>query len=305
VPIRLAARAAMAAAERGDLTEGRRHLNGMTRTDIGGLGIIEPLYWWAQGVVARAEGQLTTAVVALQRAVDRYSAMGAYALRGFALVDLAEVTVIVGDGVAAAGVAQLAEDNARRTGAPIHQTLHLLATAWALIGRGHQAAAARAALRAVDGFSGRGYVLLAARARVTYAEAIQRCDRGAAEEALREAANAFDACGAMVRHQQVCSRLKQLVSGGQCTARAELGPGSLTRCTAGWLHSLADRHPAVHRCAHRRNPPRSRLPQTRSDLQATAGAPRRGVRVHARSVVSTDPATRRTGLPDQVQYSGP
>lgn len=229
VPIRLAARAAMAAAERGDLTEGRRHLNGMTRTDIGGLGIIEPLYWWAQGVVARAEGQLTTAVVALQRAVDRYSAMGAYALRGFALVDLAEVTVIVGDGDAAAGVAQLAEDNARRTGAPIHQTLHLLATAWALIGRGHQAAAARAALRAVDGFSGRGYVLLAARARVTYAEAIQRCDRGAAEEALREAANAFDACGAMVRHQQVCSRLKQLVSGGQCTARAELGPGSLTR----------------------------------------------------------------------------
>ncbi|MFY9807015.1 MAG: AAA family ATPase [Pseudonocardiaceae bacterium] len=229
VPVRLAARAAMAAAEHGDPAEARRHLNGMTCIDTGALGIIEPLYWWAQGVVARAEGRLTAAAVALHRAVDRYSAMGAYALRGFVLADLAEVTVIVGDGDAAANVARWAADNARCTGAPIHQMLHLLATASALIGRGHQAPAARAALRAVEGFSGRGYVLLAARARVTYAEAIQRSDRGAAEEALREAADAFDTCGAIVRHQQACSQLKQLGSDGRCTAKAGPGPGSLTR----------------------------------------------------------------------------
>ncbi|HEX5346308.1 MAG TPA: AAA family ATPase, partial [Pseudonocardiaceae bacterium] len=147
VPVRQAARAAMAAAERGDLTEARRHLNCMTCVDSGALGIIEPLYWWAKGVVARAEGQFTAAAVALRRAADRYSAMGAYALRVFVLADLAEVTVIVGDGDAAANVARWAEDNARCTGAPIHQTLHLLAAAWALIGQGHQAAAARAALR--------------------------------------------------------------------------------------------------------------------------------------------------------------
>jgi DNA-binding CsgD family transcriptional regulator len=229
VPVRLAARAAMAAAERGELTEARWHLNCMTCIDSGALGIIEPLYWWAKGVVARAEGRLTAAAVALQRAVDRYSAMGAHALRGFVLADLAEVTVMVGDGDAAASVAQWAEDNARCTGAPIHQTLHLLASAWALIGRGHQASAAGAALRAVDGFSDRGYVLHAARARVAYAEAIQRSDRGAAEESLREAVNAFDACGAMVRHQQACSQLKQLRSDGRCTARPQLGPGALTR----------------------------------------------------------------------------
>lgn len=229
VPVRQAARAAMAAAERGDLTEARRHLNCMTCLDGGALGIIEPLYWWAKGVVARAEGQFTAATVALRRAADRYSAMGAYALRVFVLADLAEVTVIVGDGDAAASVAQWAEDNARCTGAPIHQTLNLLASAWALIGQGHQAAAARAALRAVDEFSGRGYVLLAARARVTYAEAIQRSDRGAAEEALREAADAFDACGAIVRHQQACFQLRQLGSDRRCTAHAAPGPGSLTR----------------------------------------------------------------------------
>ncbi len=226
VPARLAARAAMAAAERGDLTEARRHLHGVTSIDSGSLGIIEPLYWWAEGVVARAEGRMTTAAVALQRAVDRYTAMGAYALRGFVLADLAEVALIVGDGDAAASVVRWAEENARCTGAPIHRTLHLLATASALVGRGHRAAAARAALRAVEGFSGRGYVLLAARARVTYAEAILRSDRGAAEEAFREAADAFDACGAVVRHQQACSQLRQLGSDRRCTARA--GPESLT-----------------------------------------------------------------------------
>jgi DNA-binding NarL/FixJ family response regulator len=137
--------------------------------------------------------------------------------------------VIAGAGDAAASVAQWAEDNARYTAAPIHQTLHLLATAWVLIGRGHHKAAARAALPAAEEFSARGYVLLAARARVTYAEAIQRSDRGAAEEALREAAAAFDECGAIVRHQQARSQLKQLGSDGRCTAQAGPGPGGLTR----------------------------------------------------------------------------
>jgi DNA-binding CsgD family transcriptional regulator len=229
VPVRLAGRAAMAAAERGDLAEAHRYLQGMSCIDSGRLGIIEPLYWWAEGVVARAEGRWASAVVALQRAANRYSAMGANALRGFVLADLAEVTVIVGDGDAAASVAQWAEDNARCTGAPIHQTLHLLATAWALMRQGDHESGARAALRAVEGFSVRGYVLLAARARVIYAEAVQRSDRGAAEEALREAAVAFDACGATVRHQQARSQLGQLGSDGRCTARAGPGPGSLTR----------------------------------------------------------------------------
>jgi DNA-binding CsgD family transcriptional regulator len=229
VPVRLAARAAMAAAERGDLVEAHRHLHQMTCIDSGRLGILEPLYWWAEGVVARAEGRLTTAATALQRAVDSYSAMGAHALRAFVLADLAEAAVIAGDGHTAASVALSAADNARRTGAPIHQTLHLLATAWALVGRGRREAAATSALRAVEGFSACGYVLLAARARVTYAEAIQQSDRDAAEEALRQAAVAFDECGAIVRHQQARSQLRRLGSAGRCTARTGPDPGSLTR----------------------------------------------------------------------------
>ena len=230
VPVRLASRAAMAAAERGDLPEARRHLHQLRCVDSATLGILEPLYWWAEGVVARAEGQSGTAATAFQRAVDRYSAMGAHALRGFVLADLAEAMMVAGDGDAAASAAQWAADNARCTGAPIHQTLHLLATACALIAQGRQEAAARAALRAVEGFSVRGYVLLAARARVTYAQAIRRYDRPAAEESLREAAVAFDECGAIMRRQQVHGQLRQLGVTGHSTARSDCGgPGPLTR----------------------------------------------------------------------------
>jgi ATP/maltotriose-dependent transcriptional regulator MalT len=229
MPVRLASRAAMAAAERGALTEARRYLHAMTRIDIGTLGILEPWYWWAKGVVARAEGQSTTAAAALQRAIERYSAINAHALKGFILADLAEVTVTAGDCDAAASAARWAEDNARRTGAPLHRMLHWLAAAWALIGCGDHEAAARSALCAVGGFSSRGYVLLAARARLTYATAIGQSDRGAASDALREAAAAFEACGATVRHQQARSLLRQFGSDERCAQRTRCDLGSLTR----------------------------------------------------------------------------
>lgn len=226
--IRLAARAAMTAAERGDLTDARRHLAGITRLTSRPLGILEPLHWWATGVVARAEGQLSTAATALRSAVESYSAMGAYALMGFALVDLAEITACADDGDTAASVARWAQDSVRCTGAPIHHTLHLLAAASALIRRGRREAAAQAAWGAVEGFGSRGYVLLAARARVSYAHAIRRCDRGAAQHALSEAAVAFQACGALARHQQARAQLRQLGPDGPSAASAGCGLEPLT-----------------------------------------------------------------------------
>ncbi|HZS19375.1 MAG TPA: AAA family ATPase [Pseudonocardiaceae bacterium] len=232
VPVRLASRAAMAAAERGDPTGARRHLQHITDPEGGKLGILEPLYWWAEGVVARAEGRLSAAATALRRAVKGYSAMGAYALWGFVLADLAEITVNTEDGDAAdaaASITQWAGDNARRTGAPIHQTLHLLVSAWALIGQHRHDAAARAARQAAEGFSIRGYVLLAARARIAYADAIQRSDRAAAEEALRHAAATFDECGAMMRHQEARARLRQLGLTRRYASPTEPALASLTR----------------------------------------------------------------------------
>ncbi len=229
LPVRVAVRAAMAAAERGHFTEARRNLATITRTDSRTLGVLEPLYWWAEAVMARAEGRLIAANAALHRTVDCCSAMNAWALRSFALADLAEVAVAVADSDAAARAAISAEENARRTGAPIHHALQLLAASWALAGRGQTDLAARAALRAMDGFDSCGYGLLAARARVAYANAVQRSDSSAAGDALRQAITAFEACGAIVRRDQARALLRQLESPVRCTAVAVHGPDSLTR----------------------------------------------------------------------------
>lgn len=229
LPVRLAGRLVMAAAERGQLTEARRALEAMARSDSSTLGVLEPLYWWAQGTLARAEGDVAAAAAALRRAVSGYVAMGAWALQGFALADLAEVSVAAGDGNAATRAAARAEDTARRTGVSLHQALHLLARSWALIGRGQHDRAARVALRAAEGFSCRGYALLAARARVAYAHAAQQSDRDEARDALRRAIGAFDACGAAVRRDEAATLLHRLEPAKRCSSAAVHGSGALTR----------------------------------------------------------------------------
>ncbi|HVE97095.1 MAG TPA: hypothetical protein VNA67_08950 [Pseudonocardiaceae bacterium] len=54
LPVRLAARVAMAAAERGHLVEARRHLDAMTRPNGRPLGILAPWYWWAEATLGYA-----------------------------------------------------------------------------------------------------------------------------------------------------------------------------------------------------------------------------------------------------------
>jgi ATP/maltotriose-dependent transcriptional regulator MalT len=229
LPIRLAGRVAMAAAERGRLAEARQDLNAMTRSNSKTLGVLEPLYWWAQGVVARADGRLAAAATALQQTIDCYAEMNAWALRGFALAELAEVTVATGDYAAANTAAQSAQHTARRTGAPLHQALSLLATAWALIGDGHRDQAAGIASRAVEGFNSSGYALLAARSQIAYATALRESDPAASRDALREAIETFDLCGAVVRRDEARTLLHEFAAERRRTTAAVLGPDSLTR----------------------------------------------------------------------------
>lgn len=217
LPIRLAGRAAMAAAERGQLTEARRGIDAMRRSDSKTLGVLEPLYWWAQAVVARAESRLVAAAAALQRTVECYAAMNAWALRGFVLADLAEVSVATGDCGAATKAAESAHNAACRTGAPLHRALYLLATAWALIGQGHRDQAAEVARRAADEFSSGGYALLTARSQVAYATAVGGSDRAAGRDVLREAIGRFDTCGAVGRRDEARTLLRGFESELPCT----------------------------------------------------------------------------------------
>lgn len=229
LPIRLAGRVALAAAERGQLTDARRDLDTMTRSDSKSLGVLEPLYWWVHGVLARAEGRPAAAATALHRTVDCYAAMNGWALRGFALADLAEISVSAGDCDAATRAAASAEETARRTGAPLHHALHLLAASWALIGHGQRDQAARVALRAVDGFACRGYALLAARAQIAYATAVGRSDRSAARNAVQAAIGTYDNCEAAVRATEARNLLRRLESENRCTTAAVPGSDPLTR----------------------------------------------------------------------------
>jgi len=229
IPVQLAGWVAIGAAEGGAVDEARRHLHILERLRTRRLGIIEPLYWWAEGVVARTEGRFALAVAALNRSVEGYATIGGHALSAFVLADLAEVTAIEGDRDAAADVARRAEDLAWRTEAPLQQALHLLARACTLLGCEQREAAAHAASDAVARFSSRGYRLLAARSQFIHARAVHRSDRKAAQETLREAAATFEACGAIVRREQARALLRQVDSQRPCRTPERPGLGSLTR----------------------------------------------------------------------------
>lgn len=230
LPAWLGVMAAMAAAEGGHITEARGHLAAAGPvSDRREVDLFNPFSWWAEGVVAWAEGRLAVAGAVLQQAADSYLAISAPAVGAFVLADLAEVAVAAGDCDTAAGAVTAIAGIARRTSAPSHQALHQLTVAWTLWGSGSHGEAALAASRAADEFGSSGYVLLRARAQVAYARAAAGCDRTtAAVDALREAAAGFDACGAVLRGAQARELLTQVGSDERRTVGTVTGPAVLS-----------------------------------------------------------------------------
>ena len=133
----LALFSAMADAEQGRVAQARSSIDRIAREYEGDdLDLFSQYRRWAEGLVAWAEDRLTTAVAVLQRAVDRCSTTGAFALAGLILIDLAEVAATAGDPSRAARAAASAEDLAQRIGAPSFQAFHHFATAWSLLAMG-------------------------------------------------------------------------------------------------------------------------------------------------------------------------
>jgi DNA-binding CsgD family transcriptional regulator len=229
VPNWVGAMAAMAAAERGQLTEARQRLDGMAPTPQNRRPDLFSLFrLWAEGVVSRAEGRLATATTAFQQAIDGYLTINARALTGFVLVDLAETAVTAGDHDTATRTATQAQDNAHHTGAPSHHALHQLTAAWTLLHRSRHSEAALAAARAADGFHSSGYALLRTRAQVAYARSVIGYDRPAAIDTLREAATGCDACGAVLRSTRTRQLLTQLQSDKRHATSTANGTAALT-----------------------------------------------------------------------------
>ena len=223
----LALFSAMADAEQGRVEQARTAIDRIAREYEGeDLDLFSQYRRWAEGLVAWAEGRLTTSVAVLQRAVDRCSTTGAVSLMGLLLADLAEVAGSAGDPSAAARAAAAAEDVARQVGAPSFQAFHHFADGWSLLAMGRPDDAATASRRAADALRAVGYPLLEARARVAYALAV-RNNRVSAGAALEGAISAFEGHGATVRAERARALLSEIRTGPDHVTQM-LGEPSLT-----------------------------------------------------------------------------
>ncbi len=223
----LALFSAIADAEQGRVAHARSSIDRIAREYEGDdLDLFSQYRRWAEGLVAWAEGRLTTAVAVFQRAVDRCSTTGASALMGLILIDLAEVAATAGDPSGAAKAAAAAEDLAQRVGAPSFQAFHHFADAWSLLALGRPDDAAKATRRAADALRAVGYPLLEARARVAYARSV-RNNRVSAVAALDGAIAAFECNGATLRAGRARVLLSEIASNPDRVTQM-LGEPSLT-----------------------------------------------------------------------------
>ena len=93
---------------------------------------------------------------------------------------------------------------------------------------GDHAGAAREAASAAQGLTADGAELLAATAVMVRARASVKGDRGLAVDLFRQAADAYDRCGAIWRRDRSLTELRRLGAAGRRAAGEVRGPTSLT-----------------------------------------------------------------------------
>ena len=217
--------AGVAAAELGEIDDARRYVS-RARSTYGDRpwGFQSEWARYAEAVLAWREAGPGAAAPTLREAVARLMAMDAWSLAIPPLVDLAEVGGRLGRPEAAAtdGLAAVAE----RSDLDCHRALLALASAWAAFAGGDRPAAAADAARAVELLSALDWPLYLGRARALLG--LTTDDRDQAVEALRSAAEVFDATGALVRRAEALDALGRLGSAGKRAAAAASGPASLT-----------------------------------------------------------------------------
>jgi DNA-binding CsgD family transcriptional regulator len=162
----------------------------------------------------------------LDRAAGGLRAMDAAAYEAVVLVDATEAAVASGRADAAVAHARRLAELSRRVEGELAEPLAQLARARALLATGRMAGAVAPAAGAADGLDRLGFRLLGAMAAEV--AGIAATSRGAAIEMLTRAADAYDGCGAAVRHRRVAKRLAGLGYRGRLAAVAGRGPASLT-----------------------------------------------------------------------------
>jgi len=217
------AMAVIAAAEMGEHAEARRYLARAKEAFAGrDWGFYSEYNHYAEGILLWREGRPAEGFPYVQRFTSRLVAMDAFGLALPGLVDRAELSGQLGraDEDAVAGLTEVA----RRSGLDYHRGLRALGSGWSSFGAGDRRAAADQGLAAAELLSGHG--LYGARAQHLIGVAIG--DRDRAVEALRQAADTYEACGAVIRRAEVIDRLNRLGSRGRRMAAEARGRDSLT-----------------------------------------------------------------------------
>ncbi len=145
------------------------------------------------------------------------------------LVDLAEVAA---ERARADVAGEAAESLGRVSGTldrPFYRGLAALGTAWARTASGLADQAGEAASEAVELFSAVGAQAYLGRALDVLGRSLADTDRAGARQALRQAAETFEACGAVWRRDRALAALGHLGGAGRRMAGAVRGADSLTR----------------------------------------------------------------------------
>jgi DNA-binding CsgD family transcriptional regulator len=215
-------------AEMGQLGRARRNLE-LTDGAYDGAPMLTWGCWpsWTEGFLAWQEGRHADARASLTTAAEQLRRSGATPYEALVLTDLVQVSV---DDGATGQLSELTDRLTEITQAVdgrLMQTLNALGAAWYLLLGGDRDRAAAAAADAVRTSSEGGYELHRATALTILGRA-RESDRGAAVDALSEAARIQDACGAVWRRDRTLAVLRRWGARGQRAAAEVQGPGSLT-----------------------------------------------------------------------------
>jgi len=222
--------AAAAAADTGDLDEARAFLDRARAAcrDLDWLFYAEYCAY-AEAIIAWREGRPDAALAGLQGVYSTMLSWQAWPFFAMVLVDLAEVaaervrTDVADD--AAESLARAAATLDR----PFYRGMAALGSAWARMASELPDQASKAAAQAIELFSAVGAQAYLGRALDVLGRSLADTDRSAAREALRQAAETFEACGAVWRRDRTLGTLGHLGGAGRRMVGAVRGASSLTR----------------------------------------------------------------------------
>lgn len=187
-------------------------------------------FWaeWTTAFLAWLDDDHDGAVRIMTSTADHLAAIGARPYETLVLVDLLEMTADAGHHALVERTAHRLDEATQAMEGGLAESLAALGSAWTYLLDGDHGKAAASADRAVRGLDRGGYRLLVATARSVRGRARERDDREAAVADLQEAADTFEACGAVWRRDRTLSTLRSLGSRGRRAAREIQGPGALS-----------------------------------------------------------------------------